>query len=205
MTTPPPSITIDFLSAASTYRRKFGGGASQLIAKAVGVKPGFRPSIVDATAGLGRDSFVLANLGCNVQMIERSPVIAAALQEALEKAAHDADMKDIIARMQLVAGDAIAWLNAAKPPFPDVITLDPMFPHREKSALVKKEMRLFRDLVGGDEDAPLLLEAALAKATYRVVVKRPRIAPSLQGIPPSFKLEGASTRFDIYTLRGIPR
>ena len=139
-------ITIDFLSAASTYRRKFGGGASQLIAKAVGVKPGFRPYVVDATAGLGRDSFVLANLGCIVQMIERSPVIAKALQEGLDNAAHDTDMKDIIARMQLFAGEATEWLNGALEPLPDVITLDPMFPHREKSALVKKEMRLFRDM-----------------------------------------------------------
>lgn len=197
-------FTIDFLSGYSTHRRLFGGGKSQLIAKAVGIRPGFRPHVVDATAGLGRDSFVLASLGCQVQMIERSPVVASSLEEALDKAQNDAEIGPIIARMQLHQGDAIAWLQAQTEPV-DVVTVDPMFPHREKSALVKKEMRLFREMLGGDEDAPLLLEASLAKAKYRVVVKRPRKAPAIQGRVPSFVLEGQSTRFDVYVLGGIPK
>ena len=197
-------FTIDFLSGYSTHRRLFGGGKSQLIAKAVGIRPGFRPHVVDATAGLGRDSFVLASLGCQVQMIERSPIVASLLEEALHKAANDAEIGPIIARMQLYKGDAIAWLQAHAEPV-DVITVDPMFPHREKSALVKKEMRLFREMLGGDEDAPLLLQAALAKSRYRVVVKRPRKAPAIEGKAPSFTLEGQSTRFDIYVLSGVPK
>lgn len=197
-------VVIDFLSAEATYRRKFGGGKSQLIAKAVGIKPGFRPYVVDATAGLGRDSLVLASLGCTIQMIERNPLIATALKEGLENAAQHAEMAEIIARMQLYAGDAISWLHNT-PTSPDIISLDPMFPPRDKSALVKREMQIFHHIVGKDNDAHLLLEAALKKAIYRVIVKRPRKAPSLGNITPSFKLEGASTRFDIYTLKGIPR
>ncbi len=200
-----PSLTIDFLSDAAIYRRKFGGGASELIARAVAVRPGFRPYVVDATAGLGRDSLVLANLGCQVQMIERSPLIAALLEQALRNLQADVDMAVIATRMQLHVGDATGWLQSSDTPVPDVVVLDPMFPHREKSALVKKEMRLFREIVGDDDDAPLLLEAALAKARYRVVVKRPRLAPALSGRPPTLQLKGTSTRFDIYTLQGVPR
>ena len=78
-----------------------------------------------------------------------------------------------------------------------------MFPHRDKSALVKKEMRLFRPLAGDDDDAPDLLEAALALATHRVVVKRPRKAPAIAGKPPAYHLEGNSSRFDIYTKKSL--
>ena len=81
---------------------------------------------------------------------------------------------------------------------PDVVYLDPMFPHRDKSALVKKEMRLFRPLVGDDQDAPALLEAAQALASHRVVVKRPRKAPIIEGARPGYALEGKSSRYDIY-------
>jgi 16S rRNA (guanine1516-N2)-methyltransferase len=81
---------------------------------------------------------------------------------------------------------------------PQVIHLDPMFPHRDKSALVKKEMRLFRPLVGDDDDAPALLAAALALASHRVVVKRARKAPPIAGVAPGYSLEGKSSRYDIY-------
>ena len=100
--------------------------------------------------------------------------------------------------MRLFCRDAIdamrAWLEAP----PQVICLDPMFPHRDKSALVKKEMRLLRPLAGNDDDAPALLEAALALASHRVVVKRPRHAPPLGGHAPGNVLAGQSSRFDIY-------
>ncbi len=86
---------------------------------------------------------------------------------------------------------------------PQVIYLDPMFPHRDKSALVKKEMRVFRPLVGDDLDAPALLEAALALATHRVVVKRPRKAPIIDGPKPSHGLEGKSSRYDIYPKKAL--
>ena len=78
-----------------------------------------------------------------------------------------------------------------------------MFPHRDKSALVKKEMRLFRPVVGDDDDAPALLEAALALATHRVVVKRARKAPAIAGPKPAFVLEGNSSRFDIYPKKSL--
>lgn len=86
----------------------------------------------------------------------------------------------------------------------DVVYLDPMFPHRDKSALVKKEMQLFRPVVGDDPDASALLEAALACARYRVVVKRSRRAPAIEGVAPGLTLEGKSSRYDVYPLKALP-
>jgi 16S rRNA (guanine1516-N2)-methyltransferase len=194
----PGPVRVDFIEGAAAHRRKFGGGSGQMIAKAVGVQPGIRPSILDATAGLGRDAFVLATLGCEMTLIERQPLIAALLEDGLARAGRDSEVAAIAARMRLLQGNAIELMHNWQGEAPQVIYLDPMFPHRDKSALVKKEMRLFRPLVGDDQDAPALLEAALALASHRVVVKRPRKAPIIAGAKPGYALEGKSSRYDIY-------
>ncbi len=194
----PGPVRVDFLEGAAAHRRQFGGGSGQMIAKAVGIAPGIRPQVLDATAGLGRDAFVLATLGCPVQLIERQPVIAALLEDGLARAARDLEVGPIVARMQLHTGNAIDRLRQWQGEAPQVVYLDPMFPHRDKTALVKKEMRVFRPLVGDDDDAPALLEAALALASHRVVVKRPRKAPVIEGPKPGYSLEGKSSRYDIY-------
>ena len=199
----PGPVRVDFASGAVAHRRLFGGGSGQMIAKAVGIQPGVRPLLLDATAGLGRDAFILAELGCAVTMIERQPVIAALLADGLRRAALDPEVAPIIAAMRLLGGDAIALMQAWTGEPPQVIYLDPMFPHRDKRALVKKEMRLFRPLVGDDDDAPALLTAALALATHRVVVKRSRQAPTIGGLSPGYVLEGKSSRFDIYPKKSL--
>lgn len=199
----PGAVRVDFVEGAVAHRRLFGGGAGQMIAKAVGVQPGVRPRVLDATAGLGKDAFVLASLGCEMSLIERQPIIAALLEDGLQRAQGDAEVGSIVARMRLLKGNAIELIRAWEGLPPQVIYLDPMFPHRDKSALVKKEMRLFRPLVGDDMDAPALLEAALALASHRVVVKRPRKAPCIDGPKPSHALEGKSSRYDIYPKKAL--
>jgi 16S rRNA (guanine1516-N2)-methyltransferase len=199
----PGPVRVDFVEGAVAHRRLFGGGTGQMIAKAVGVQPGVRPRVLDATAGLGRDGFVLASLGCSVTLIERQPLIAALLEDGLARAACDRDVGPIVARMRLLTGNAIELMKAWQGEPPQVIYLDPMFPHRDKSALVKKEMRLFRPFVGDDLDAPALLQAALALASHRVVVKRPRKAPIIDGGKPGYALEGKSSRYDIYPLKKL--
>jgi 16S rRNA (guanine1516-N2)-methyltransferase len=194
----PGPVRVDFVEGAVAHPRVFGGGSGQMIAKAVGVQPGVRPRVLDATAGLGRDGFVLASLGCAVTLIERQPLIAALLEDGLARAASHSDVGAIVANMRLLTGNAIELMSAWQGEPPQVIYLDPMFPHRDKSALVKKEMRLFRPLVGDDQDAPALLAAALALASHRVVVKRPRKAPIIAGATPGYALEGKSSRYDIY-------
>lgn len=201
-------LKVDFVAGKAAHRRRFGGGRGQLVAKACGLAKGVTPCIVDATAGLGRDAFVLASLGAHVLLIERAAAIAALLEDGLKRASRHSDTAEIAARMTLRHGDAaqsLAELIASAHFSPQVIHLDPMFPHREKSALVKKEMRLFRELAGDDNDAPRLLEAALDMATHRVVVKRPRKAPPIAGPAPQHTLEGKTSRYDLYVHRSLVR
>ena len=195
----PGPVYADFVGGKVGYRHRHGGGRGQPIAKAVGLKKGATPTVLDATAGLGRDAFVLASLGCEVTMIERSPIVAALLRDALARAELHGETAEVTARMQLIEGDAIKGMEALVGQY-DVVHLDPMYPHREKSAQVKKEMRLFRDLVGEDPDADRLLEAALACAAKRVVVKRPRGAPPLGERKPSYTVDSKTTRYDVYVV-----
>ncbi len=139
-------LSVDFVAGKAAHRRRFGGGRGQLVAKACGLAKGVTPSIVDATAGLGRDAFVLASLGAQVLLIERVAAIAALLNDGLKRATRHSDTADIAARMQLCHGDAaqsLADIVASAHFPPQVIHLDPMFPHREKSALVKKRCGCF--------------------------------------------------------------
>jgi 16S rRNA (guanine1516-N2)-methyltransferase len=196
----PGPVYVDFLGGAVAHRYQFGGGRGQTIARAVGLKGGNNPSVVDATAGLGRDAFVLASLGCEVTMVERSAVVAALLADGLQRAMADAELGSWIGqRLRLVQADAISWMEQLdEGDFPDVVYLDPMFPHKQKSALVKKEMRLFQKLLGVDDGAGALLAAALRIATKRVVVKRPDYAPFLTERMPTMQIKGKKHRFDVY-------
>lgn len=197
------ALSVDFVEGAVAHRRKFGGGKGQMIAKAVGIQGSIKPTVLDTTAGLGKDAFVLATLGCELTLIERHPIIATLLEDGLARAKQDIEVAVIVQHMQLLKGNAIALIKAWQGTPPQVIYVDPMFPHRDKSALVKKEMRLFRSLVGDDVDSSELLTAALALASHRVVVKRPRKAAVIEGVLPSFSLEGKSSRYDIYAKRSL--
>ena len=197
------AIKVDFVEGAVAHRRKFGGGRGQDIAKAVGLKHGFTPTVLDATAGLGRDAFVLASLGCQVTMLERMPVVAALLKDGLERAELNTEVHEITRHMSLIHASSIDAITEQNQP--DVIYLDPMYPHKGKSALVKKEMRVFQTLVGEDNDADALLAPALAMAKYRVVVKRPSYAEPLAGKKPSMSINMKKNRFDVYVNQAIPK
>lgn len=190
-------ILVDFASGAATYRRKFGGGKSEAIAKAVGLTKKADLTVIDATAGLGRDALVLASLGATVTLVERNPLVAALLWDGLRRAKLHPQLQEWLPeRMTLVFSQAMAALHTL--PSPDVVYLDPMFPAREKSAAVKKEMRAFHDVVGADPDADALWLAAMTLANKRVVVKRPGYAAYLAGQKPSMSIEGKNNRFDVY-------
>jgi 16S rRNA (guanine1516-N2)-methyltransferase len=191
-------VVIDFLSGKTAYRRKYGHAGGEAVSKAVGIKKGHRPNIVDATAGWGRDAFVLATLGCRVHMIEKSEVIAKLLEDGLRRAEQDEKIGTMVKNnLSLTCGDS--QLELLHTPFePEVIYLDPMFPQKEKSALVKKEMRMLQEVVGQEEDADALLKLALSIATNRVVVKRPDYAGFLAEIKPNTSIKTKKHRFDIY-------
>ena len=190
-------VYADFVKGAFGYRRARGG--QETLARAVGVRAKRRPSVLDATAGLGQDGFVLASLGCRVMMVERSPVIAALLADGLERAAAHPDTREAASRLTLVVTDAKdVMASLSEDGRPQVVYLDPMYPSGKRSVLKGKGMRLFRLLVGDDEDAPALLDAARACARERAIVKRPAKAPPLGGAEPTASLRGKTTRFDLY-------
>lgn len=193
-------LHIDFLAGESRHRRLYGGGKGQQLAKAIGLHKIKQPHVIDATAGLAKDAFVLATLGCTITLIERTTPIYLLLNDALERVqqSNDEHVKQIISRMTLVHHNSQHYLqHLALTDYPAVIYLDPMFPSREKSAKVKKDMQFFQTLVGKDSDAKQLLHTARSKAQKRIVVKRPRHADYLAD-KPSFQITGKSTRYDIY-------
>lgn len=194
------AVHVDFTAGALAHRRRFGGGRGQPLARAVGLKKGAVPRVLDATAGLGRDAFVLANLGCTVHMIERSPVSMALLSDGLRRACSDPEIGEMVRhRMKLTFGNARLIMSQLHDnERPEVVYLDPMYPHRIKSAQVKKEMRAFQLVIGEDADTAELLEAALMCARQRVVVKRPRLAPPIMGAKASMAIESKNTRYDVY-------
>ena len=204
------AIYVDLTGGSVAHRRKFGGGKGQAIAKAVGLKNGVIPSVLDATAGLGRDAFVLASLGCKVQMIERHPVVAALLEDGIHRAKQDDEIGVWVSeRMTLLhasSHDALERLQQ-DPKFvnPDVVYLDPMYPHpaKKKTAQIKKEMRVFQTLVGPDLDADELFGPAFSMAEKRVVVKRPDYANWLGEKKPTMAIETKKNRFDVYVKQAM--
>ena len=191
-------LAIDFRAGRYQQRQHYGGGKSQAIAKAVGVKKAPHPTVIDATAGLGVDSWVLASLGCHMTMIEQNPAVLATLQTALSQALTDEKTHASAQRLHLIGGSALTIIPTL--PTADVIYLDPMFPARTKSALVKQPMRALQQLVGEDETGDMLLQCARKHAGKRVVVKRPAHAPVLGDTQPSYQLKGKSNRFDIHLI-----
>ena len=190
----------EFVTGSSGYRIAHAAHHRQPLARAVGLVKGGVTRVIDATAGMGRDGFVLAKLGCQVQMLERSAIVAALLSDGLERAKSVPKLAMLIDdRIRLKQVDAIPYLKRlSREARPDTIYLDPMYPHRTKSALVKKEMRVLRDINGKDEDAASLLNTALVHAKRRVIVKRPRLAQTIGNSKPSMSIAGKTTRYDVY-------
>jgi len=191
-------LFVDFVEGKMAHRRKYGGGKQQPLARAFGLHKGEMPDIVDATAGLGKDAFVLANLGCQIQLIEYSKIIAALLENGLQRAQQDQEIGNwITTRLSLICADSKIFLrNLEKKP--TAIYLDPMYPARQKSALVKREMRIFRQFLAENDTGEELLEVALNVAQKRVVVKRPMDAPFLANKKPNVQIMSENTRFDLY-------
>jgi 16S rRNA (guanine1516-N2)-methyltransferase len=190
-------LRLDFAGGAVGYRFRQGGARAHPLVKAAGFRKDRIPSVVDATAGLGRDAFLLASVGAGVVMLERSAEVHALLRDALARAsAASPDLAGVVARMTLIHGDARDRLPKLRP---DVVIIDPMHPPRQNSALVKQEMRLLSGIVGTDEDAHELMQVALASARERVVLKWPlRAAPLLKSPKPSHQFAGKTVRYEVF-------
>ena len=190
-------LKCSFIEGPILHRLKYGKGRGQNLAKAVGMKFNKNRTIVDATAGLGYDAFILASLGANVTLIERSKTMYNLLQEALTEAQNfGGDISAIIKRMDLIYGDSKDILPKLKP---EVILIDTMYKERKKSALVKNNMRLVREIVGSDPDYLELIDVALNQASNRVVIKLPRYSDENNNYKPySHQILGKSIRYDVH-------
>lgn len=195
----PGAICVNFDDSSMTYRQSHPVQPEALL-KAAGVKQGRGQSVLDATAGLGQDAFILASAGCQVTLIERSAILHALLADGLRRgiASENARVAASAARMVLVHGDSANLSSDQVAQKPEVVYLDPMFPERRKSAKVKKNMFLLQQLLDDDVASADLLHNALQLAQKRVVVKRPRHADFLEGRRPSHQLVGKTSRFDVY-------
>ncbi|MCB2081326.1 MAG: class I SAM-dependent methyltransferase [Rickettsiales bacterium] len=195
-------FSIDFQSSAFQKRLASISRQSDL-AKALGLERNLRPFILDASAGLGRDAAALAQLDCRVRMAERHPIIAALLDNALKRLPEGHPLQS---RLSLYYGTASDYLRQSDDStLPDIIYFDPMFPEKTKSALVKKEMQLFQSLVGNDDDAGDQFLRLYEKALYRLVVKRPRLAPPVcEAPPPHHSITGKTVRYDVYIRARMP-
>lgn len=195
---PAVLLAIDFVGGKNGYRLCKERTIKQPLARAVGIKSGYRPWVLDATGGLGGDALVLAGLGCQVTMCERSPILAVLLEDALSRARQSsAPAASAAGRIQLLPIDARHHL-AACPHVYASIYLDPMYPSKERSALNRQTMRTIRMLVGDDQDGGQLLALARQHAGDRVAVKRPLSAPNLGDAAPSHSIMLKNSRFDVY-------
>ncbi len=172
----------------------------ELLVRAVRSKDIPRPRVLDATAGLGEDSFLLAAYGCEVTLYERDDVMFILLEDALMRALRDPGLCTIAARMKAVHGDSIPAMRNADGAYGAVL-LDPMFPQREKSALVKKKLQLIQQLEPPCTDEAELLCAAVAARPRKVVIKRPAKGPFLAGRKPDHSISGKAVRYDCVNVR----
>ncbi len=167
----------------------------ELLVKAAKIKGNAAPVAVDATAGLGDDAILLAAAGFTVYLYEYDAVIAALLADALRRAREHPALAEIAGRMHLTEGssiEALPQLDFA----PDVVMLDPMFPERQKSAMVKKKFQLLQKLERPCAEEDELLRAAMAAKPHKIVIKRPAKGPLLAGRKPSYSIGGKAIRYD---------
>ena len=190
-------LKCSFIEGQILHRLKYGKGRGQNLAKAVGMKSNKNRNIVDATAGLGYDAFILASLGAKVTLIERSKEMYEILQNGINEAtSFGGEIERIINRMDLLFGDSKDILPKLSP---EVIMIDTMYKDRKKTALVKNNMRLVREIVGPDSDYVELIKVALDCAKNRVVLKQPRYADPIKEIKKcSHQILGKSIRYDVF-------
>ena len=190
-------LKCSFIEGPILHRLKYGKGRGQNLAKAVGMKFNKNRNIIDATAGLGYDSFILASLGAKVTLIERSQKMHTLIQNGIDEGiSFGGEIEKIVNRMELLFGDSKDILPKLTP---EVIMIDTMYKERKKTALVKNNMRLVREIVGPDTDYIELLEVALNCAKNRVVLKQPRYAEPIKDIKKcSHQIIGKTIRYDIF-------
>jgi len=174
----------------------------EMIVKTAKIKGNDSPYVIDATAGMGEDSLLLAAAGCKVKLFEYNPIIAALLYDTVNRSKEIAELSDAVSRMEVINGDSIEYMKmlCKENQKPDVILLDPMFPERHKSGLIKKKFQLLQKLECPCANEKELLDAAMSVRPHKIVIKRPAKGPYLADVKPSYSTDGKAIRYDCIVL-----
>ena len=176
--------------------------------------------VIDATAGFGHDSLILASTGAQVTMLEQQPLMALLLLAEQLRMSTLPNWQKLMSRLQIINTDALTYfarfnnyLGADNEQAIDVIYLDPMFPEDSyqdsktgKGAKVGKHMQALHQLAHPptlDEEQQLLQSAQAVVSQNgqkqgRVIVKRPQFAPLLADQQPNESWNNEAVRFDGY-------
>lgn len=201
-------LEIDFFGGSLGHRRRFGGGRNQDLCRAIGLHRNSALEVGDATAGLGRDAFIMALQGASLSAFEKNPILARMLgwslhlarQEALDNS--DEELLETLGRLSFSQANSAEQMPDMS--F-DVVYMDPMFPSREKSAKVKKEMQILHLLLAEDSgDEEKLFDSCWSAARSRLVIKRPIKAPCFAAKTPNHQIVGKAIRFDVYVRKALP-
>ncbi len=204
------SVNVDFIEGKVNRRADESNFRKQPLARALGMNKPFAastgiarvPRVIDATAGFGTDAWMMASLGCSVTLLEDSSVLCALLNDAIDAALANVATARTAQSMHVIHTKAVDYLTDGSASSADIVYLDPMYPMARKQALVKKGMQFLHELIGPDSNGSELLSSALAKASYRVVVKRPKGADVLSGTEnwngQMTSIDSPNTRFDVY-------
>ena len=190
------SIMVDFKDMLP--RLKQSNLQNEMQVKAARIKGQPMPQkIIDATAGFGEDSLILAAAGFDVDLYEFDDIIALLLEDGLDRAKNIPELAPIVARMHFHHADSIQAMQNLDY-LPDSILLDPMFPSRSKSAMIKKKFQLLQKIESPCSVEEELLNAAIAANPKRIIIKRPLKGPFLADKKPSYSLEGKAIRYDCF-------
>ncbi len=169
----------------------------ELLLRAAKQKDNTSRIAVDATAGLGEDSLLLAAAGFEVILFERNPVIYELLCDALERAERVDELKTVVSRMKLYNEDSIQAMRNLEIE-PDVILLDPMFPQRQKNSLVKKKLQIIQRMEAPCDEELELLRSAISLKPKKLIIKRAPKSPYLAGIKAEYSISGKAVRYDCF-------
>lgn len=181
---------IDWNVAESKERAKGSRGADPLVKLCLASQAA---TVLDLTAGWGRDALVMAHAGARVLMLEQHPYMAILLKQAHEKLID----KVVCQRTSVIWIEAKEYLRSLHSSMlPDIIYFDPMHPTRQKTALVKKNLQLLQELVAPNHDVIECIQLAVASCKKRVIVKWPQKVKPL--LAPNYSVSGKTIRFDVY-------
>lgn len=221
------SLLVDGLSVAPEWdklqRRVVSAGRkSELLLQAAKITTDSQ--VIDATAGFGHDSLILASTGAQVTMLEQQPIMALLLLAEQQRMSHEPNWQKLMARLHIINTDALSYFaylqdvtvdarDTAINKSADVIYLDPMFPMDSyqnsktgKGAKVNKQMQALHQLAAPPtvEQEQQLLQSAQAvikngeQQSGRVIIKRPQQAPLFANQAADESWQNAALRFDGY-------